>query len=80
VKKLSYRLAQRVTHCATITPACSLAAGESVVAVAERLGYENAALVLKTYGHLCRILKTRSRRAIDDAWTSEGTQTESDHR
>ena len=29
-----------------------LAAGESVVAVAERLGHENATLVLKTYGHL----------------------------
>ncbi len=29
-----------------------LAAGESVVAVAERLGHENAMLVLKTYGHL----------------------------
>ncbi len=29
-----------------------LAAGESVVGVAERLGHENATLVLKTYGHL----------------------------
>ena len=29
-----------------------LAAGESVVAVAERLAHENATLVLKTYGHL----------------------------
>ena len=29
-----------------------LAAGESVIAVAERLGHENAALVLSTYGHL----------------------------
>ena len=29
-----------------------LAAGESVVAVAERLGHENADLVLSTYGHL----------------------------
>jgi site-specific recombinase XerD len=57
-----------------------LAAGESVVAVAERLGHENAALVLKTYGHLMPDSEDRTRRAIDDAWTSDGTQTESDHR
>ena len=56
-----------------------LAAGESVVAVAERLGHENAALVLKTYGHLMPDSEDRTRRAIDDAWTSDGTQTESDH-
>ena len=43
VKKLSYRLARRITHCATITPACSWQAGESVVAVAERLGHEHGA-------------------------------------
>ena len=35
-----------------------LAAGESVVAVAERLGHENATLVLKTYGHLMPDVKT----------------------
>jgi hypothetical protein len=35
-----------------------LAAGESVVAVAERLGHENATLVLKTYGHCCRTRRT----------------------
>jgi integrase len=29
-----------------------LAQGESVVAVAERLGHHNASLVLSTYGHL----------------------------
>jgi integrase len=57
-----------------------LAAGESVVAVAEKLGHENAALVLKTYGHLMPDSEDRTRRAIDDAWTSDGTQTESDHR
>jgi len=57
-----------------------LAAGESVVAVAERLGHENAALVLKTYGHLMPDSEDRSRRAIDDVWTSDGTQTESDPR
>jgi hypothetical protein len=38
------------------------------------------ALVLKTYGHLMPDSEDRTRRAIDDAWTSDGTQTESDHR
>jgi integrase len=46
-----------------------LAAGESVVAVAERLGHENATLVLKTYGHLMPDSEDRTRRAIDDAWS-----------
>src|SRR5829696_4137526 len=45
-----------------------LAAGESVVAVAERLGHENATLVLKTYGHLMPDSEDRTRRAVDDAW------------
>jgi integrase len=45
-----------------------LAAGESVVAVAERLGHENATLVLKTYGHLMPDSEERTRRAVDDAW------------
>jgi integrase len=43
------------------------AAGESVVAVAERLGHENATLVLKTYGHLMPDCEDRTRRAIDTA-------------
>jgi integrase len=45
-----------------------LAAGESVVAIAERLGHENATLGLKTYGHLMPDSEERTRRAIDDAW------------
>jgi integrase len=45
-----------------------LAAGESVVAVAERLGHENASLVLSTYGHLMPDSEDRTRRAIDEAW------------
>ena len=45
-----------------------LAAGESVVAVAERLGHETAALVLSTYGHLLPDSEDRTRRAVDDAW------------
>ncbi|GAA3172767.1 site-specific integrase [Blastococcus jejuensis] len=45
-----------------------LAAGESVVAVADRLGHENATLVLKTYGHLMPDSEDRTRRAVDEAW------------
>jgi integrase len=56
-----------------------LAAGESVVAVAERLGHENATLVLKTYGHLMPNTEDRTRRAIDAAWTADGLQTASEH-
>ena len=53
-----------------------LAAGESVVAVAERLGHENATLVLRTYSHLMPDSEDRTRRAIDTAWsTSDGPQT-----
>jgi integrase len=48
-----------------------LAAGESVVAVAERLGHENATLVLKTYGHLMMPdSEDRTRRAVDAAWSA----------
>ena len=47
-----------------------LAAGESVVAVAERLGHENATLVLTTYGHLMPDGEDRTRRGnrrrVDD--------------
>lgn len=46
-----------------------LAAGESVVAVAERLGHENAQLVLSTYGHLMPDSEDRTRRALDAAWS-----------
>lgn len=45
-----------------------LAAGESVVAVAERLGHDDASLVLRTYGHLIPGSDDRTRRAVDDAW------------
>jgi integrase len=47
-----------------------LAAGESVVAVAERLGHEDASLVLSTYGHLMPDSEDRTRRAIDEAWSA----------
>jgi integrase len=47
-----------------------LAAGESVIAVAERLGHENATLVLTTYGHLVQDSEDRTRKAIDGAWNA----------
>jgi integrase len=56
-----------------------LAAGESVVAVAERPGHEIGTLVLKTYGHLMPDMEDRTPRAIDAAWTADGLQTASDH-
>jgi integrase len=56
-----------------------LAAGESVVAMAERLGHDNATLFLKTSGHLMPDSEDRTRRAIDKAWTTDGQQTASDH-
>jgi len=45
-----------------------LQAGESVVAVAEWLGHDNAALVLSTYGHLMPHSEDRMRKAIDAAY------------
>lgn len=45
-----------------------LAGGESVVAVAERLGHEDATLVMTTYGHLLPDSEDRTRQAVDLAW------------
>lgn len=42
--------------------------GESVITVADRLGHENATLVLSTYGHLMPDSEERTRRAVDEAW------------
>jgi integrase len=47
-----------------------LAAGESVIAVAERLGHDDATMVLKVYGHLMPDSEDRTRKAIDDAWST----------
>ncbi|WP_103381950.1 tyrosine-type recombinase/integrase [Pseudonocardia dioxanivorans] len=52
-----------------------LAAGESVVAVSERLGHDNATLVLTTYGHLLPDSEERTRKAIDAAWNDAPTET-----
>lgn len=48
-----------------------LAAGESVVAVAERLGHADATLVLRVYGHLLADREDHTRRAVDAAYTVE---------
>jgi integrase len=45
-----------------------IAAGESVVTVAERLGHRNANLVLSTYAHLMPDSEERTRKALDSAW------------
>ncbi len=47
-----------------------LAAGQSVVAVAELLGHENATLVLTTYGHLMPGGEDRARKVIETAWSA----------
>lgn len=47
-----------------------LAAGESVVAVAERLGHDDATMVIKVYGHLMPDSEDRTRKAIDAAWST----------
>jgi integrase len=47
-----------------------LASGQSVVAVAELLGHENATLVLTTYGHLLPGGEELARKAIDSAWNA----------
>lgn len=51
-----------------------LHAGESVHAVAERLGHVDAQLVLKVYGHIMPNSEDRTRRAIDAAWAEAGGQ------
>jgi integrase len=48
-----------------------LAAGCSVIEVAERLGHANGALVLSTYGHLLEGADAKTRKAIDDAWSAK---------
>lgn len=50
-----------------------LAAGESVVAVAARLGHTTPALVLSTYGHLMPDGEDRTRRAVDAAWSASAS-------
>lgn len=46
-----------------------IAGGESVVAVAERLGHEDAGMVLKIYAHLMPDSEDRTRKVVDAAWS-----------
>lgn len=46
-----------------------IAGGESVVAVAERLGHEDAAMVLKIYAHLMPDSEDQTRKVLDSAWS-----------
>jgi integrase len=48
-----------------------LATGENVVAVAERLGHDDASLVLSVYGHLMPDSESRTRKAMDSAWNPD---------
>ena len=50
-----------------------IAGGESVLAVAERLGHEDAVMVLKIYAHLMPDSEDRTRKVVDAAW-STGSQ------
>lgn len=51
-----------------------LAGGESVVAVAERLGHDNATMVIRVYGHLLPDSEDRTRRAVDEAWSAPSAE------
>lgn len=51
-----------------------LAGGEGVVTVAERLGHENATLVLTTYAHLMPGSEERTRKTVDAAWAAQPGQ------
>lgn len=51
-----------------------LASGQSVIAVADLLGHENATLVLTTYGHLMPGGEDIARKAIDAAWSAGNTR------
>jgi integrase len=54
-----------------------LAGGESVVAVAERLGHDDASMVLKVYGHLMPDSEDRTRKIIDAAWSGASAEVSS---
>jgi hypothetical protein len=75
-RRRGYRLGRRATTCGTTTRRCCWPLASRWVAVAERLGHENATLVLTTYGHLLPDSEDRTRRAVDDAWISDGPGTD----
>lgn len=48
-----------------------LDAGESIKALSEYLGHSDPGFTLRTYTHLLPSSETRSRKAIDDAFTED---------
>jgi hypothetical protein len=53
-----------------------LDAGESIKALSEYLGHSDPGFTLRTYTHLLPSSETRTRKAIDDAFTEEPEETE----
>lgn len=51
-----------------------LAGGESVIAVAERLGHDDASMVLRVYGHLMPDSEDHTRKVVDAAWSAPADQ------
>jgi integrase len=49
-------------------------AGESIKALSEYLGHSDPGFTLRTYTHLLPSSETRTRRAIDDAFTEESAR------
>ncbi len=55
-----------------------LGAGESIKALSEYLGHSDPGFTLRTYTHLLPSSETRTRKAIDDAFTETETETEAE--
>ncbi|WP_328973033.1 tyrosine-type recombinase/integrase [Streptomyces sp. NBC_00239] len=55
-----------------------LDAGESIKALSEYLGHSDPGFTLRTYTHLLPTSETRTRKAIDAAFTDEGDGTEAE--
>lgn len=51
-----------------------LDAGESIKALSEYLGHSDPGFILRTYTHLLPSGETRTRKAIDDAFTEESAR------
>jgi hypothetical protein len=55
-----------------------LDAGESIKALSEYLGHSDPGFTLRTYTHLLPSSETRTRKAIDDAFTETEAEAEDD--
>ena len=53
-------------------------AGESIKALSEYLGHSDPGFTLRTYTHLLPSSETRTRKAIDDAFTETEAEAEND--